>query len=46
MDTSDIINAPSQLSEETTRNCKCFAEQSVDKVNIIYILFFYFCNSI
>jgi len=31
IDQNDIINSPSQLSEETTRNCKCFAEQSVNK---------------
>jgi len=31
IDANDIINSSSQLSEETTRNCKCFAEQSVDK---------------
>eukprot|EP00833_Pecoramyces_ruminatium_P004010 jgi/Orpsp1_1/1178042/evm.model.c7180000063826.2 len=31
IDPNDIINSSSQLSEETTRNCKCFAEQSVDK---------------
>jgi translation initiation factor 3 subunit D len=31
IDASDIINSPAQLSEETTSNCKCFAEQAVDK---------------
>jgi len=31
IDQNDIINSPAQLSEETTRNCKYFAEQSVNK---------------
>ncbi|OUM68706.1 hypothetical protein PIROE2DRAFT_53147 [Piromyces sp. E2] len=31
IDQNDIINSPSQLSEETTRNCKYFAEQAVNK---------------